>query len=63
MRYEVQPVEVGDLPAGVDMVIVERCGHPAVMLVAGRPAQVWAAMRQWEDSLDPTGVPSLLYAV
>lgn len=61
MEYEVQIVDDGSL-AGRDMVIVERGpGRPAAMLLCGRPARVWAAMRSWEDSRD-CGTPTLLYA-
>lgn len=45
------------------MVIVEQEHGSAIMLVAGRPAEVWRAMRQWEDSVEPPHIPSMLYAV
>jgi hypothetical protein len=63
MQYVVQVVDESDLPAGMDTVIVERSDGTAVMLVTGRPAQVWLAMRAWEDSREARCVPSLLYAV
>jgi hypothetical protein len=62
MRYEVQAVNADELPEGTDAVIVERGDGTAVMLVADRPAQVWAAMRQWEDTLEPCTEPSVLLA-
>lgn len=63
MRYVVQVVDESDLPAGVDTVIVERNDGTAVMLVSGRPAEVWSSMRAWEDSQEAQCLPSLLYAV
>lgn len=66
MKYEVRIVDDNDLPAGRDLVIVERGpGQPPVMLLSGRPAQVWCATRRWEDSLDEChadDVMTLLYA-
>lgn len=63
MQYVVQTVEDNELPEGIDAVIVERADGTAVMLVSGRPAQVWAMMRGREDSLESELIPSLLYAV
>lgn len=63
MQYVVQAVEDGELPEGVDSVIVEQTDGTALMLVSGRPAQVWRFMRAWEDTQEPCTVPTLLYAV
>lgn len=64
MQYEVQIVDDAAMPAGHDVVIVERGPlEAAVMLLCGRPAQVWRAMRQWENSTEPCDLPSLLFAV
>lgn len=58
-----QVVDDGSLPDGHDVVIVERRSPlPAVMLLAGRPAQVWRAMRAWECSHDQPASPSKLLA-
>lgn len=63
MQYVVQAVQPDELPEGTDVVIVERADGTAVMLVCGRPAAVWAAMRSWEASREAACLPSLLYAV
>lgn len=63
MQYEVRIVEQSDLPEGTDMVIVDRGAESPVMLLGGRPAEAWLAMRAWEDLQEPCSVPSLLYAV
>lgn len=63
VRYEVQAVEEGELPDGTDVVFVDRGDGTAVMLVSGRVAEVWAMMRAFEDSREPSSVASLLYAV
>ena len=60
MQYEVKAVDADELPDGVDAVIVERGDGTAVMLLTGRPAQIWAAMRGWEDTQEPCTVPSVL---
>lgn len=63
MRYEVQTVDAAELPTGHDMVIVERGPQlPAVMLLTGRPAQAFRAMRAWEDTQEPCVIPTMLYA-
>ena len=63
MQYEVHEVGAGELPGGADVVIVERGDGTALLLLTGRPAQVWAAMRSWEESCELPAVPSLLFAV
>ena len=64
MKYVVQIVEDDEMPDGRDVLIVERGPlEAAVMLLCGRPAQVWRAMREWEGSHEPCDLPSLLYAV
>lgn len=50
MNYVVQVVGDDELPEGRHVVIVERDEGPAVMLINGVPARVWALMRQWEDT-------------
>lgn len=62
MRYEVKVVDADELPDGADVVIVERGDETAVMLLTGRPAQVWALMRAWEDTCEPCTEPSVLLA-
>lgn len=62
MRYEVKVVDADELPDGMDVVIVERDDETAVMLLTARPAQVWAAMRAYEDTLEPCTEPSVLLA-
>lgn len=61
MQYEVQTVEDHQLPDGVDHVIVDQGGGTAVLLLSGRPAEVWAAMRAWEDSVEPSERPSICH--
>ena len=68
VKYVVQIVNEDELPDGLDMVIVERGdAKPPVLLVSGRPAEVWRAMRALEDAHGPAHVPAaaptLLYAV
>lgn len=64
MQYEVQVVDDGALPDGHDIVIVERgCELPALLILCGRPARAWRAMRDWEANVDPAGLSSLLSAV
>jgi hypothetical protein len=64
VKYEVRLVDDDELPEGRDLVIVERVpGEAAIMLIAGRPAQIWRAMRDWEAQHDVPDSPSLLYAV
>lgn len=64
MNYQVQVVADHELPEGVDLVIVERGPHERpVMLLSGRPAEAWAAMRAYGDAVEPRYVPSLLHAV
>lgn len=64
MQYEVQVVDDGDLPDGRDLVIVERgCDLPAVLIMSGRAAKVWRAMRDWEANVDHPDLSILLYAV
>lgn len=63
MQYVVQTVEQGELPDGVDLVIVDRGDDDPVMLLSGKPAEAWTAWRQWEDTIEPRMLPSLLYAV
>lgn len=60
MQYEMKVVDPGELPEGTDVVIVERGDGTALMLLAGRPAQVWAAMRAYEDTVEPCDLPSVL---
>lgn len=62
MNYVVQVVGDDELPAGRHVVIVERDEGPAVMLINGVPARVWALMRQWEDTCEPCTEPSVLLA-
>lgn len=64
MKYEVQLVDDDAMPDGRDLVIVERGPtEPAVMLLAGRPAEVWRAMCEWEAAHDIPAAPTLLYAM
>lgn len=62
MRYTVHTVGDDELPEGVDWLVVERDNAPPVMLVSRGPARVWAAMRAWEDTMEPPSVPSLFCA-
>lgn len=63
MDYVVQVVDDGEL-AERDIVIVERGPDlPAVMLLSGRPAEIWRAMRAWEDTREECTIPTQLYAV
>ncbi|MET1062187.1 MAG: hypothetical protein ABWX71_04775 [Aeromicrobium sp.] len=62
MNYEVQVVDDGDLPEGHDLVIVERGpDQPHVMLLCGRLAQAFLAVRQLEDLYETPCVPTELY--
>lgn len=63
MQYEVQLVAQDALPGHRDLVIVERDGQPPVMLLAGRPAQAWSAMRDYEAAVGKCDEPSMLHAV
>jgi hypothetical protein len=48
MRYEVQVVDSGELPAGIERVLVEReCGTP-LLLLAPSAAGTWLMMQAWE---------------
>lgn len=62
MQYVIQPVGDDELPEGRNVVIVEREEGPALMLINGMPARVWRLMREWEDTLEPCTVPSVLLA-
>jgi hypothetical protein len=59
VQYEVRIVQDGELPDGCDAVIVERADSVALMLLSGRPAEVWASMRRWEDSHHQSGCEQL----
>lgn len=63
MRYVVHTVADGELPEGLDRVIVERHDGPPLLLISGEPARCWRFMRAWEDSLEPPFVPTMLYAI
>lgn len=64
MQYDVQAVDQDELPVGLDLVIVERGGgQPPVMLLSGRPAEAWLAMRTYESVFKCAGEPSMLRAV
>lgn len=57
MRYEVAIVGHGDLPAGINKVIVEREGALPLLLINGEPARCWQFMRAWveaEESAEAT---------
>lgn len=63
MHYEVKAVPATALPAGVTTVIVERTEGPPLLLISGERARCWAFMRAWEDSLEPSDVPTILQLV
>jgi hypothetical protein len=65
VQYEVQVVEDSELPEGHDLVIVDRGDRLLpVLLLAGRPAQAFLAMRAWESVCEQREAPStLLHAV
>lgn len=64
MQYEVKVVQDHELPEGTDLVIVDRGPHTApVMLLSGRPAEAYNAMRKWECMLGAGNESTLLYAV
>lgn len=51
MNYEVEVVGAGELPEGVDRVIVERTGGRApILLLAPAAARTWLLMQRWEQS-------------
>lgn len=60
MKYEVRTVPEGDLPPGIDHVIVQRPGGPPLLILSGRVAHVWEWMRHWEDSVEPPAFPTIL---
>lgn len=60
MQYVVHCVDEHELPEGVEYVIVERPEpEPAVLLLAGSVARCWELMRRWEDTLEPSNIPSI----
>jgi redox-sensitive bicupin YhaK (pirin superfamily) len=64
VKYEVRLVDDDALPDGRDLVIVERGpAECAVMLLAGRPAQIWRAVREWEAAHNIPESPIVLHAV
>jgi hypothetical protein len=60
LRYEVRTVESGDLPQGIDHVIVQRPDGPPLLILSGRVAHVWEWVRHWEDSEEPSVFPTVL---
>lgn len=53
-------VKEGDLPPGVDHVIVQRSDGPPLLILSGHPARVWEWVRHWEDSLESSVFPTVL---
>lgn len=61
MQYEVQIIEDDVMPEGHDLLIVERGpGETPMLLLAGRPAEAFLAMRAYEASLEQCPAPSVL---
>lgn len=59
MQYVIEVVAEGELPQGINKVVVERVDGPPLMLINGEPARVWRFMRSYEDTLEPCTVPTI----
>lgn len=59
MDYRIQVVGDDELPQGMCTVIVEMEEGPPLMLINGEPARVWSLMRAYEDTVEPSSVPSI----
>lgn len=60
MQYVVEVVADGELPEGVDLVIVERRDDSPLLLLSGRPARAWNFLREWEGRVESPTEPSVL---
>jgi hypothetical protein len=59
MKYVVEVVGDGELPGGLESVIVQRVDSPPLMLVSGSVARSWRMMREWEDTMEPSWEPTV----
>lgn len=59
MQYVVHTVADGELPEGVEHVIIERPEKPPLLLISGETARCWCLMRRWEDTREPSHIPSV----
>jgi hypothetical protein len=60
MQYAVLTVAEDELPEGVQHVIVERPEpDPPLLIITGETARCWEFMRRWEDTLEPSSVPTV----